>query len=153
MATILFILLMQAMAKTLAPLWEQAGIATPKFHFHKEMKSLYGKMKGQNYKTKGTIFYLFLSLYVDNGSFMFESREDMIKGSAILVHHMRRFGLQMHIGRDGGKSKTEALFIPAPRTTSTNADRIKIVVDSTDQGYVTFNRKLTYLESIITDDL
>jgi exonuclease III len=153
MAAVLFILVMQAMAETLTPLWEAANIATPQFRFHKETKAFYGKMKGQNYKTKGTMFELFLSLYVDDGSFMFESREDMKKGTAILYHHMRRFGLLMHIGRDGGKSKTEALYIPAPGTIISDADRLKVVVDGTDQGYVTFNRKFTYLGSIITEDL
>jgi hypothetical protein len=38
MAAVRFILVMQAMAESLAPLWEQASIATPKFHFHKEKK-------------------------------------------------------------------------------------------------------------------
>jgi hypothetical protein len=113
MAAVLFILVMQSMAETLTPLWEKANIATPQFRFHKETKAFYNKMKGQNYKTKGTMFKLFLSLYVDDGSFMFESRTDMKKGTgAILYHHMRRFGLLMHIGRDGGKLKTEALYIP-----------------------------------------
>jgi hypothetical protein len=36
---------------------------------------------------------------------------------------------------------------------ASEADRSKIVVDRTDQGYVTFNRRFTYLGSIITDDL
>jgi hypothetical protein len=56
MAAVLFILVMQAMAETLTPLWEQANIATPEFRFHKETKAFFGKMKGQNYKTKGTMF-------------------------------------------------------------------------------------------------
>jgi hypothetical protein len=51
---------MQAMAETLTPLWEQANITTPEFCFDKEMKAFYGKMKGQNLKTKGTMFELFL---------------------------------------------------------------------------------------------
>ena len=106
-------------------------------------------------KTKGTIFELFLSLYVDDGSFMFESKADLKKGTAILYHHMKRFGLLMHLGRDGGKSKTEALYIapPGSTATATEADRSKVFVDNTDQGYITFNRKLTYLGSIITEDL
>jgi hypothetical protein len=69
-------------------------------------------MKGQNTKTKGTAFNLFLSLYVDNGSFIFESKKDMAKGAMILYHHMKWFGLLMHIGKGGSKSKTEALYIP-----------------------------------------
>jgi hypothetical protein len=56
MAAVLFILVMQAMAETLTPLWEEAKIATPEFRFHKERRAFCGKMKGQNVKTKGTMF-------------------------------------------------------------------------------------------------
>ncbi len=74
MAAVLFIIVMQAMAKTLTPLWQQAEIATPEFRFHKETKSCYGKMKGQCTTTKGTAFNLFLLLYVDDGLlFIFET--------------------------------------------------------------------------------
>jgi hypothetical protein len=153
MSAVLFIIVMQAMAETLTPLWQQAEIIIPEFRFHKETKSCYGKMKGQCTTTKGTAFNLFLSLYVDDGSFLFENKRDLAKGTSILYHHMKRFGLLMHIGKDGGKSKTEALFIPPPGTTASSTDRDKVLVDNTDQGYVTFNRRFTYLGSIITDDL
>jgi hypothetical protein len=59
-------------------------------------------------------FNLFLSLYADNGSFIFESKEDMANGTTILYHHMKRFRLLIHNGRDGSKSKMEALYIPLP---------------------------------------
>ncbi len=52
MAVVLFIIVMQAMAETLIPLWIEAEIATPEFRFHKESKSCYGKMKGQSTTTK-----------------------------------------------------------------------------------------------------
>jgi NAD kinase len=57
---------------------------------------------------------LFLSLYVDeDGFFLFESKEDMKRGMPVLYHHMKHFGLLMHIaGKDGGKLKTEALYTP-----------------------------------------
>jgi hypothetical protein len=155
MADVLFILVMQAMAETLTPLWEQARIAIPEFLFHKETNKLYGKMKGKGkkFKTKGTMFELFLLLYVDKGSFMFELRTDMEKGTTVLFHHMKCFGLLMHIGRNRGKSKTEALYIQTPGMITSDADRANMVIANTDQGYVTFNRKFTYLGSIITNDL
>jgi hypothetical protein len=83
----------------------------------------------------------------------FESKEDMSKGTSILYHHMKHFGLLMHIGRNGGKLKTEALYIPPPGPEASDTDRGKIVIERTDQGYVTFHRRFTYLGSIITDDL
>jgi hypothetical protein len=153
MAAVLFIIVIQTMTKTLTPLWLEAEITMPEFRFHKETKSCYGKMKGQSTTTKGTGFKMFLSLYVDDSSFIFETKEDMQKGASILYHHMKRVGLRMHIGRDGGKSKTEALYFPPPGMEAPEADQSKIVVDQTDQGYVTFNRRFMYLGSIITDDL
>ena len=51
MAAVLFIIVMQAMAETLTPLWQEAEIVTPEYRFHKETKACYGKMKGQNTKT------------------------------------------------------------------------------------------------------
>jgi hypothetical protein len=111
-------------------------------------------MKGQNTKTKGMAFNLFLLLYVDDGSFIFESNKDMAKGATtILYHNMKRFRLLMHIRKGSSKSKMEALYIPLPGTEASDTDRDKIFVDGTDQGYVMFNRRFTYLGSIITDDL
>jgi hypothetical protein len=89
MAAVLFIIVMQAMAETLTPLWQHAEIVTPEFRFHKETKSCYGKMKGQCTTTKGTAFNLFLSLYVDDGSFLFENKRALEKGTSILYHHMK----------------------------------------------------------------
>jgi hypothetical protein len=66
---------------------------------------------------------------------------------------MERFRLLMHIGKDGSKFKTEAVYIPPPDMEASDSDRDKIVIDRTDQEYVTFNRRFTYLGSIITDDL
>jgi hypothetical protein len=74
--------------------------------------------KGQQHTSKGTTtFELFQLPYMyDDGSILFESKQDMAKGTTLLLyHHMKRFGLIMHIGRqDGSKSKTETLYIPPP---------------------------------------
>jgi hypothetical protein len=49
----------------------------------------------------------------------------------------------------------EALYIPPPGAmASPDTDRKKLFIGNTDpQGYVTFNRRFTYLGSIITKDL
>ena len=67
------------MTETLMPLWQEAEIATPEYRFHKETRACYGKLKGQNKKTKGTACNLFLSLYGDDGLFLFETKDDMTK--------------------------------------------------------------------------
>ena len=38
----------------------------------------------------------------------------MSKGLELVYRHFARFGLEMHIGRDGVDSKTECVFFPAP---------------------------------------
>jgi hypothetical protein len=43
---------------------------------------------------------------------MFTSKEDRHKGARVLYKQFRELGLQEHTGRDGGKSKTEAIYIP-----------------------------------------
>jgi hypothetical protein len=99
----------------------------------------YGKMKGQCITTRGAVFNLFLSfLYVDDGSFLFENKGDLTKRTSILYHHIKQFELLMHIGKNGSKSK---------RRPYAYRHRGK------QQGYVTFNRRFTYLGSMITDDL
>ena len=51
-------------------------------------------------------------LCVDNGAFLFTSKDDMLKGANVLFEHFEMFGLNFHTGRNDGKSKTEAMFIP-----------------------------------------
>jgi hypothetical protein len=63
---------------------------------------LYGRIKGQNIKVKGTMFELLLSLYADNESFLFELWSDMEKEASMLHHHRKCFRLLMNIRRDGG---------------------------------------------------
>jgi hypothetical protein len=72
------------------------------------------------YKSRSlTSFKIFQCLYVDDGAFPFDTREDMIKGMSLIYHHFARFGLEMHIGRNGKESKTECVFFPPPQFITT----------------------------------
>jgi hypothetical protein len=91
---------------------------------------------------------------MDDGSFIFESKEAMAKNDNPVPPYKKvQTTSAMHIGKDGGKSKTEVLYTPPPSTEASDTFRDKIFVDRTDQGYVTFNRRFTYLGSLITNDL
>ena len=46
-------------------------------------------------------------LYADDQAFIFTSRLDLIRGSDIIYRLIVRFGLMMHVGNNGGKSKTK----------------------------------------------
>jgi hypothetical protein len=71
--------------------------------------------------TTGTVFELMYLLYVDDGTFMFETEEEMVRGADLIAEQFRVFGLKMHSGKDGGKSKTKAIYFPPsnlqPKTT------------------------------------
>jgi len=62
-----------------------------------------------------TAHEIFQCLYVDDGAFPFDSRESLKKGMNLVFDHFARFGLEMHIGRDGKASKTEWGFFPPPQ--------------------------------------
>ena len=75
-----------------------------------------GSLTGQAPKTfqEGTSLELFSVLYVDDGAFPFENREQMTKGVHLISDHFKRFGPEMHIGRGKKMSKTECVFFPPP---------------------------------------
>ena len=60
------------------------------------------------------MFDIIQTLYLDDEAFVFESREDMIKGLALIKKTFEVFGLQMHIGSGTTPSKTECVFFPKP---------------------------------------
>ena len=51
-------------------------------------------------------------LYVDDGAFPFEDREQLMLGAQLIFDHFKIFGLEMHIGRGGKSSKTECVLFP-----------------------------------------
>ena len=61
---------------------------------------------------KLTAYEIYQLLYVDDGAFPFPTRDALIKGLALIHSHLARFGLEVHIGRNGAPSKTECVFFP-----------------------------------------
>jgi hypothetical protein len=53
-------------------------------------------------------------LYIDDGAFFFESREDAKLGLEMIDRVFQKFGLEMHIGRGEQLSKTEVMYVPKP---------------------------------------
>ena len=43
-------------------------------------------------------FEILQCLYVDDGAFVFSTREDMVEGLDMIFKHFAKFGLEMHIG-------------------------------------------------------
>ncbi len=119
MALVLFPFLIAAFAETLELKWKRAKIEvvtamiaaddeigkgqlcsnTPKM-FHSKILSAYE---------------IFQCIYVDDGAFPFDTRESLSRGMTLVYRNFTHFGLEMHIGRNGGKSKTECVFFPPPQ--------------------------------------
>ena len=73
-----------------------------------------GKLTGQkkNSFEQGTLLALFCILYIDNGAFTFEDRDQLTRGLNLIYQHFTRFGLEMHVGKGEKASKTECVFFP-----------------------------------------
>jgi hypothetical protein len=69
------------------------------------------------------------SLFADDKTKLFESRENLIAGMQIIFTVFKRFGLTCHVGRNRGKSKTEAMFFPLPGVKYEDADLSPIACD------------------------
>jgi hypothetical protein len=111
-----------------------------------------GKLTGTNFATvKAHEFEIRQSLYADDCAVLFEKRENMIEGTQILYNHLKRFGLTMHVGRGGGKSKTEAMYVPALSSDYGQANTNKYNVDV--DGHVDFTTSFQYVGGIIHYDL
>ena len=103
---------MNAFAETLAKKWNFDKLDFNWFP-EKTNENKSGRLTGQSPKAKGTLFDLFYFLYVDDGAMLFELREDLIEGTRLIMEHFGRFVLEMHIGRDRKRSKTECVYFPA----------------------------------------
>ena len=62
------------------------------------------------------IFYILMTIYVDDTAVPFTSRNQLVKGMSIIYSILAQLGLEMHVGKqiDGewGASKTECIFFP-----------------------------------------
>jgi hypothetical protein len=105
-----------------------------------------GRLLNQNYKAKGTDFKLRDLLCVDNGAFFFTTKDALQSGTEIIKEHFETFGLKMHFGQNGSKSKTKAMFFPANL-------KDDIPVRNTEGGYITTTNSYKYLGSTITPGL
>jgi hypothetical protein len=156
MAPVLFVFLMQAFAETLEQKWKgERGINELQYRYLKQVKAIRGRLRAQATTTTGTVFELIYLLYVDDDVFMFETEEEMVRGADLIAEHFKVFGLKMHYGKDGGKSKTEAMYFPPnlrPQNYKSEAE-VQAKRLPVQDGYVMMTKHFKYLGSWITDDL
>jgi len=68
----------------------------------------------------------------------------------LIFKTFKHFGLACHVGRDGAKSKTEAMYFPPAQSPYQDANTLPLDVDG---GIVTFTQTFKYLGSLLTSDL
>ena len=109
MAPVLFMFLMMSFDKTLEDKWTDLGLSKAQFTRKDNSPRSTGQLVSHRPGTLsfGTLFNLFCMIYVDDGTFVFESRTDIEKGITLLSDHYSWFGLEMHIGTEKPPSKTE----------------------------------------------
>ncbi len=119
MAPVLFLFLMTAFAETLRMEWKRENIkvvtvmtASDDLIQHGQLCSHTPKMFRSKFLSACEIFQC---LYVDNGAFLLDTQDSLSKGMNLVFKHFMHFGLEMHIGRNGGESKTECVFYPPPQ--------------------------------------
>ena len=74
-------------------------------------------------------------VYVEAGAIFFNSREGLIGGNEIIYRNMETFGLSIHIGRDGQKLTTEAVFLPSNKSVKIWHTKTHLLLISTVNQY------------------
>ena len=151
MAPVLFIFVMQAFTDTINKNWTSRwGIQPMKYNF---FSYIGGRLIAQNIKSKGKIFELMHLLYVDDGTFLFESREELELGAQMIYDTFQKLGLTMHVkGKEDKTSKSEAMYI-SPCFSKDNSSDNNIQPISLIEGQITFCAQFKYLGSMIVNNL
>ena len=90
------------------------------------------------------------TLYADDGTFLFDSRNDLINGANSIFSVFERFGMKCHVGKAGKHSKTEAMFFPAGHAEFQKADYSEF---PTGGGFVHFADEVKHLGSVVHSSL
>eukprot|EP00978_Attheya_sp_CCMP212_P024241 scaffold75919_cov38-Attheya_sp.AAC.1 len=109
MAPVLFIYLMNAFAETLSDKWHFNKLGYYNWFPESGNGIKRGRLTGQSPKAMGSKFDLFYFLYVDDSSMLFYNRKDLEEGTKLIMDHVARFELEMHVGRGDKASKTECV--------------------------------------------
>jgi hypothetical protein len=142
MAPVLFIFTMLAFTDILEKNWTTKWNLKPvNFNHFARCK---GRLLSQSTKSMGELFELIFLLYVDDGTFVFDSRDELERGAQAIYDTFKSLGLTMHIGTQGNKSKSEAMYIsPSLKfddDPSNNTQQLNL-----NEGHILFSTKFKYL--------
>jgi hypothetical protein len=91
----------------------------------------------------------YLSLFADDSAFIFCSHHDLSVGLKHIYSHFKAFGVDMHVGRNGEKSKTVAVFFPVTDEVG-NIENVTFADENLDVCTVHFEDKMKYLGSYLS---
>ena len=105
---------MSAFAESLETDWNNQGISKAQFVrvSSEDIANGAGQLTGHTTNTfdSGSLFKILQLLCIDDGAFIFNSRDELIQGVNMIIAHFKKVGMEMYIGIDGKKSKTECIF-------------------------------------------
>jgi len=147
----LFLFVMQAFSESL----EQAMPADAKLQFQTNTRTEGkngGHVSGTNWSNKDEFTFSFwASLYADDEASPLASRAALLAASNAINDRLRLFGLLMHVGPNGKRSKTEAMYCPARMDAYRDGDTSDLVLDC--GGTAGFTKPFVYLGSFPHYDL
>jgi exonuclease III len=147
----LFLFVMQACLESL----EEAMPADAKLQFQTNTRTEGrngGHVSGTDWSNKGEFTFSFwASLYADDAATPLASRAALLAATNAIYDHLRLFGLLMHVGSNGKRSKTEAMYCPARTAAYGDGDTSDLVLDC--GGTIGFAESFVYLGSLLHCDL
>jgi hypothetical protein len=122
LSPVIFLFLMSACAESLQDELDARGMEKAKCRKIDLTGISQGQLVGRKPKDfkAGEEFELFDFYYVDDGAFVFTSRDSLVEYAPVVDTHLAKFGLEMHVRTideatgDEEASKTECMFIPPP---------------------------------------
>jgi hypothetical protein len=111
-----------------------------------------GHVSSNSWSNKGEFTFSYTcSLYADDCALAQKYRAALLAATNAIYDHLRLFGLLMHVGTGGKKSKTEAMFCPARGARYEDGDTSDLVLNC--GGTVSFTKTFVYLGSLLHNDL
>ena len=109
-------------------------------------------MPGTDWSNKGEFTFSFwASLHADDAATPLASRAALLAASNTIYDHLRLFGLLMHVGSNGKRSKNEARYCPARTASYGDGGTSDLVLDC--DGTAGFTESFVYLGSLLHYDL
>jgi hypothetical protein len=111
-SSVILLFLMSAFAETLEKEWASSNVSQAEFKNTTNMRD--GQLTGHTKESmqRGINFIIHQILYINDGAFFFQTREDAENGLEMIHRVFALFRLEMHIGRGEQLSKTEMMYVP-----------------------------------------